>query len=238
MKKIVDRQKFAEFGRLLALMTVSVIAACSATGQGDQDNPVSRKLTWFSYVKGEDVRTRCQAGGPDIYRFVYNGVYVEQVRTYDIEWSPLPGHMRMTTRVTEKANVAEILLDPSNPDVLGPWRPKTAVVDLPDAEIARLKRVLLADGFLNKPAPARAVTSIEFYWAVSACVDGQFRLNAYVWPSKDFEQASFPAMLFAWDMTGVAINQPRPTDTFSIYGTTQESDHEFVNYFRLRFDRS
>jgi hypothetical protein len=211
------------------------LAACSSTGQGLQDNPVTRKFTWFSYVKGDDVRERCVAGAPDAYRFVYNGVYVEQVRSYDIAPSPRPGHMRMTARVTEKANLASMEIGEPG-DLLGPWQPKTAVTDLPQAEVERLKRALLADGFMSKPAPARAVTSIEFYWAVSACIDGQFRLNAYVWPSADFEQASFPKLLFAWDMTEVRVNLPRKTDEFSVYGRSMPEHSEFANFFRLRFD--
>ena len=220
----------------MGLAALAVLAGCTSTGQGYQDNPVTRKLSWFSYIKGDDVRGRCQPGAPDAYRFVYNGVYVEQVRSYDIERSPLPGHMRMTARVTEKANLSEILLDPGAPDVLQPWRPKLAVADLPDAEILRLKQALLADGFLSRPVPTRGVTSIEFYWAVSACLDGRFRLNAYIWPTDEFKQASFPKLLFGWDMTGIAVNPPRPTDIFEVYRTSPDDNHSIVNYFRLRFD--
>lgn len=218
-----------------AAVLCAALGACTSIGQGLQDNPATRKFTWFSYVKGDDVHARCVPGAPDAYRFVYNGVYVEQVRTYDIDRSPQPGHMRMTARVTEKANLASLEIGEPG-DLFGPWKPKTAIVDLPQAEVERLKRALLADGFLTKPPPARAVTSIEFYWAVSACIDGQFRLNAYIWPSADFEQASFPKLLYAWDMTEVRVNPPRKTDEFSIYGRSMPEHSEFANYFRLRFD--
>jgi hypothetical protein len=111
------------------------------------------------------------------------------------------------------------------------------VTDLPATEAARLKRAVLGDGLATKAAPRNAVTSIEFYWAASACIDGKFHLNAWVWPGEEFEQAAFPKLLLAWDMTGIAVNPPRKTDEFSVYGTTQP-DHQFVNYFRLRFDES
>jgi hypothetical protein len=233
------RRKMHDVTRIEVLVALGLglatLAACTSTGPGLQDNPVTRKFTWFSYVKGDDVRARCQPGAPDAYRFVYNAVYVEQVRTYDIAPSPMPGHMRMTARVTEKANLAS--MDVGAPsDLLDPWRPKSAVIDLPQAEVDRLKRALLADGFLTKAPPSRALTSIEFYWAVSACIDGQFRLNAYVWPGTEFEQASFPKLLFGWDMTEVRVNPPRPTDAFSVYGRSMPEHSEFANFFRLRFD--
>jgi hypothetical protein len=225
-----------ELNRLAALVVALTAAACTSGGHGYQDDPVARKLSWFSYIKGDDVRARCEPGMPDQFRFVYNGIYVEQVRTYDIEPSPLPNHMRMTIRVTEKANLAEIALDPANPDFMKPWRPKTAVVDLPAAEVERLKRALMADGFSSRPAPARSISSIEFYWAVSACLDGQFKLNAYVWPSRPFDEAAFPKLLFGWDMTEVAINRPRKADTLDVYGTTEPNS--MTNYFSLRFDQT
>jgi hypothetical protein len=222
-------------GTAIVLASVTALGACTSTGQGVQDNPVTRKFTWFSYAKGDDVRERCRPGAPDTYRFVYNGIYVEQVRTYDIQPSPTPGHMRMTARVTEQANLVSMEVgEPA--DLLSPWKPKTAVVDLPQAEVERLKRALLADGFMTRPPPSRAVTSIEFYWAVSACLDGKFRLNAYVWPDGDFEKASFPKMLFGWDMTQVRVNPPRRADVFDVYGKSMPERGEFANFFRLRFD--
>ena len=222
----------------MALAFAMVLAGCAAGGQGIQDNPAARKLTWFSYIKGEDMRERCVPGASDAYRFVYNAVYVEQVRTYDIETSPVPGHMRMTARVTNKADLTTILIDPAQPDLLSPWRASKAQSDLPKIEVDRLKRAVLGDGLATRPAPSRSVSSIEFYWAVSACIDGQFHLNAWIWPNSDFDQAAFPKLLFAWDMTGIAINPPRKTDEVSVYGASQVYEQRYANYFKLRFDQS
>ncbi len=222
---------------LAVLALVGAISACTSGGQGYQDNPAARKFTWFSYIKGEDLQSNCRPGAPDSYRFVYNGIYVEQVRSYDIEPAPDPKLARMTTRVTEKANLSNMELDMAHPDVFGPWRPKTAVIDLPASEIARLKQSLLASGFLTRPPPSRGVSSIEFYWAVSACLDGQFHLNAYVWPDAEFEQASFPKLLFAWDMTEVPVNKPRHADVMQVYNGISENDpYKLPNLFKLRFD--
>ena len=239
MSALEGRKTMMVRGTMMLALASILLAGCATGGHNDQDQPGARKFTWFSYVKGEDLRRTCVAGAPDRYRFVYNGVYVEQVRTYDIEPSPPPGVTRVTARVTDKANLATMVIDPANPDVFEPWRAKKAVIDLPRAETDRLKRAVLADGLSTKAAPRRAVTSIEFYWAVSACIDGTFHLNAWVWPNEDFNQASFPKMLFAWDMTGVEVNKPRKTTEFDIYGeSTPSSGIEFANHFRLRFDES
>ncbi len=65
-----------------ALMLVIVVASC--TYQGGLENPVTRKFTWFSYVNGDDIRKVCAGLGADRYRFVYNGIYQRQTRTYDV----------------------------------------------------------------------------------------------------------------------------------------------------------
>ena len=49
-----------------------------------EDQPVIRKFTWFSYIGADDIREKCKYSSNPQYRFVYNGVYNEQVRTYDI----------------------------------------------------------------------------------------------------------------------------------------------------------
>src|SRR5690606_6468296 len=63
-----------------AALCLIVLAACTYRGA---DDPVSRKFSWFSYLNGDDIRRECVAGAADRYRFVYNGINVEQVRTYD-----------------------------------------------------------------------------------------------------------------------------------------------------------
>src|SRR5690606_30490551 len=124
-------------------------------------------------------------------------------------------------------------------DIFAPWRSKKAIIDLPATEGDRLKRALLADGLLTKAPPGRGVDSIEFYWVASGCLAGKFVLNAWVWPDQDIAALAFARHLAARDMTGVAVNPPRKTDTYAIYGTSDPNDAgDFNNYFRLRFDRT
>ena len=70
------------FSRGFIGLIVIILSACSY--KGGEDQPAIRKFTWFSYVKADDIRTECNNSTNPQYRFVYNGVYNEQVRTYDI----------------------------------------------------------------------------------------------------------------------------------------------------------
>ena len=73
--------KYICFRVLLVATVVLLLSGCERLGE---DHPVTRKLTWFSHLGGRDIRNSCVTGAPDRYRFVYNGIYVEQVRSYDI----------------------------------------------------------------------------------------------------------------------------------------------------------
>jgi len=98
----------------LAVVVMLVVAACATTGP--DDGVLGRKLAWFSYLNGEDIRAACAAGAPDRFRFVYNADYTEHVRAYDVTADPRGGGAALIVRAMPAANVADIdLSDPVGP---------------------------------------------------------------------------------------------------------------------------
>ena len=101
----------SRFRQVVMLLILSaIIAACtyqgdSVTGFGS-DHPVVRKFTWFSYVGGEDIRAACRLGTRDRYRFVYNAVYEEQVRSYDLMAAPESGGYELKVMVSGEADLS------------------------------------------------------------------------------------------------------------------------------------
>jgi len=199
------------------LLLVLSLGACAYTGAGD---PVSRKFTWFSYLNGEDIRQSCATGGPDRYRFVYNGINVEQRRTYDLTVGGGPrGHL-MAVRVIGPSDLSNF----SAGDLLGPWRGAAADVWLLDRQVAELEQILQRDGSFAGPPAGLRLPSIGFYWVAMACRAGKFSFDAYLWPSERFEQAALPAWLLALDFTGVAINPPRDATPWHVYPEGADED--------------
>jgi len=47
-----------------------------------------RSLNWFSYVAAEDIRAACRPGGRNRLRLVYNALWEEQVRAYEVFLQP------------------------------------------------------------------------------------------------------------------------------------------------------
>lgn len=204
--------------RAAALAMPMILAFAACTYQGATD-PISRKFSWYDYVGGNDIRRACTPGAPDRYRFVYNAIYVEHVRTYDLQTRVgRPGENLLTARVIGQPGVAS--WDVGQPsDILGPWKGKTAQTWIRDSDVATLVASATETGLFG-PAPTRLrLDSDAFYWTVAACRNGTFAFNAYQWPSDRFNALQFPKLLFAWDQTGIAVSPPRKADAMQIHGT-------------------
>src|SRR5215813_11866815 len=113
--------------RLSVMGVIVLLAACSY--HGDIDNPVVRKVAWFSYLDGTDIRNTCVEGSLGRYRLVYNGRYEEQLRSYEIT-ADGAGGAYLVARAKGRANAFDVSLD----DVLAPWRWRNSQVPLSPAE--------------------------------------------------------------------------------------------------------
>ena len=218
------------FYRGFMAIIVILLSACSYNGGAEQS--VIRKFTWFSYIGADDFREKCKYSSSSQYRFVYNGVYNEQVRTYDI-YQVEKDRYEIKINVTEEADVSSIKFNREDPDFFQPWGPKSSVTNVSAKHINILERTLKNIGFFDSPPPSVNITSISFYWVISACVDQKFKQNAYIWPEEKFKTAAFPKLLSIWDYTDIPINLPRETSNFNVYGTTEVKD--FRNHFNLKF---
>jgi len=224
-------KRFNMIGRFVSITAAMLIlSACAYKGGGD--HPVIRKFTWISYIAGDDIRQSCSKTSGERYRFVYNAVYNEQVRSYDI--TPADGgRYQVKIHVTSEADLTWLNLERSNPDFFKPWRPKVSSTNIASKDVAILKRTLQNARFFDSRPPSENIPSISFYWVISACIDGKFSQNAYVWPSENFKKAQFGKLLSAWDFTDIPVNPPRKTSNFSIYGTNDET--QYNNLFNLQF---
>lgn len=190
-----------------------LMAACA---YHETDNPLVRKFSWFSYLNGDDIRAQCRAGGPEHWRFVYNGIYKEQIRAYDL--TELPDHTyRLRVNVANKADLSSFLVGKAM-DLADPWRGPIETVSL-----GRDQHDLLAtaaeDSGQFQPAPkGLQLKSDQFYWTGVVCRNGQVSFNAYLWPSARFDALTFPKILLAWDTTGLALNPPREATNQELYG--------------------
>ncbi len=185
------------------LLGLLLSTACASSGP--VDNPTSQRLTWFTYAAGTDIRDRCRAGAPDQYRFIYNGQYERQVRAYDIQVLPEGGAELLARARGGQGNLARFSLN--NP--LGPWALEERRSELSPNDIAALLAALDRDTAVAPTAAGQRLNSLDFYWLVSQCRGGAFRLDAFVHPRVNHASLSFPSELLALDSTGVPFREAR-----------------------------
>lgn len=184
-----------------------VLGGCAYHGSArtDIDNPAVRKVAWFSYLDGNDIRQGCAAGAPDRFRLVYNGQYEKQIRSYEItQASPSPGGAYFIARAMGQTNLAEVRLD----DLLAPWHWQRSETQLSAAEFNQFRDLLTQSGWGKGAPQGKMLHSRDFYWVASGCRGGQFHFDAWVDAQGDFGEIKFRDFLLARDKTGVAFRKP------------------------------
>ncbi len=207
----------AGYRRWVAIALLGVAAAGCAY-QGPAATVVDQRLTWFSYIAGEDLRPLCreadgETAAPDRYRLIYNADFDEQARGYDI----IPGRagdalLRQT--VDRGVSLLQGIFLPGRP-----LSPVNRLDPVSAADVADLEDRLAASGAFDPPPVGLRLNSQNFYWLVMGCRAGRFFLTGYDYPSPRFEAIRFVDWIAAQDRTGVAL--PRPDSRLAIQPTTR-----------------
>lgn len=195
---------FLTFGLGLA-----VLAGCAYHGPArtDIDNPAVKKVAWFSYLDGYDIRESCMAGSVDRFRLVYNGQYERQIRSYEVTGDGVGGNTGgayLIARAMGEPN----LLNLQFPDLMAPWRWQKSETKLSSTEFAEFRDLLAASGWGQGAPQGKRLHSRDFYWVAAGCHDGQFHYGAWVDAEGDFAKIKFQDFLLARDRTGMAFRKP------------------------------
>lgn len=184
-----------------------LLGACVAR-EGGINDPIQRNFQWFSFVGGDDIRERCVAGAPARYRFVYNAVWEEQVRVYELERLAQGQGANLKVNVIRGAPrlLQAYLID--SPAVGS----TSAQARLSEQAYLDLARAVEQAGFGRMPADGTRLQSYDFYWLVTACAGGRWHLNAWRRQDPGFDRLGFDRLLFGHDRTGVPVNPVRVID--------------------------
>jgi hypothetical protein len=180
---------------------VSSLLVCACSDASKVGTPIVGRLSWFAYLGGEDIRDACKPGTPARYRFVYNAVYDEQVRTYELTRTPTGAALQVRV---PPAGIAVVEFRAAAADVWNVRRETSATLDIPT--YLAIARQLEADGFGAATTTGQNFPSWDYYWIVSACADGKFHINGWRNGSPGFAALRFPALLFAQDKTEIPVN--------------------------------
>ncbi|MDX1484711.1 MAG: hypothetical protein R3229_09535 [Alphaproteobacteria bacterium] len=193
--------------KALALTALGVLAVSACVYRpGDEDNPIARSFSWFSYLNADDIRAACRPATPDRFRIVYNGVWQEQIRNYDFTMSAGAGELKAQVRgETDFARPIPLT------DLLAPWRAKTVRKRVGRRDMEGLRRALRRSGFYQPVPQGTRVQSWGFFWVVAACQDGRFHFNVWAHPSRRFDRVVLARFLGRLDGMGIPFATPRDT---------------------------
>lgn len=201
---MMQRVYAAAFG----LVVAATPAAFAQRADRYVEQPIVRSFHWFDYVAGNDIRANCGEDGRNRLRLVYNAIYDEQVRTYEIFLQP-DGMAGMTVGVlADQGNASNLALFDGS-DVLNPWRMRRGQRILSVAETRDLLGLLEASAAFGPPRDGLRLPDVDFWWTVASCRNGVWGFQAYHYPTDGFANVKFAARLFSWDPVPVPVNSPR-----------------------------
>lgn len=192
---------------LLALCLAGLgLLACTYSGAAN--DPVARRLTYFSFLAADDLRADCAASTAERYRFVYNGEYSRQVRIYEVLIDPSTREGRLEVRVLGPRHYGAFQFGFQN------WLLEQAVhrAALGPANVGAVRAALEQAQFGQLPAHRLELWSDSYYWLVSTCTAGVFHQNGWLHPSARYDALRFAEVLATHDGTGIAFVTPPPGD--------------------------
>lgn len=197
------------------LAATTLFAAAPASAQRPDRNvekPIVRSFHWFDFVAADDIRAACVPGGRNRLRLIYNALWEEQVRAYDIFLQPdgtagmnigvLEGQGNVTTGITNM-----LISNPS--DIFVPWSMKGGQRLLSADETRELIGLLEQSHAFGPPRDGMRLPDNDFWWTVASCRNGVWGFQAYHYPTDGFANVKFSARLFSWDKVPIPVNPPR-----------------------------
>jgi len=198
-----------------AAFGLALVAASAASAQRPDrkvEQPIVRTFNWFSYVAGDEIRSACEPGGRSRVRLIYNGVWEEQVRAYDIFLQP-DGTAGLDVGVLNDqghgGNLTYLSLGSDGGNVTAPWRMVKGQRVLSVGDTRELLGLLQASAAFGPPRDGLRLPDNDFWWTVASCRNGVWGFQAYHYPTDGFANVKFAEKLFALDNVPIAVNRPR-----------------------------
>ncbi|MCW5733613.1 MAG: hypothetical protein KIS73_05780 [Enhydrobacter sp.] len=144
-------------------------------------------------------------------RLIYNALWEEQVRAYEIFLQP-DGTAGLTVGVLADqapATIVSSITIGEIGDITHPWRMRRGQRLLTVPETADLMGLLQASNAFGPPRDGLRLPDNDFWWTVASCRDGVWGFQAYHYPTDRFANVAFAEKLFSFDNVPVAINRPR-----------------------------
>jgi hypothetical protein len=162
-----------------------LLSGCASLGTAEEAD--ARKLTWFSYVNGEDLRAQCSREEPDRYRLIYNSKSNAQLRTYEVHAAGGTAEGGGGAVVEARIIPADTLWRRDPEDALGSGQMVSMRLYLSPDQFAHLTTKLDESGVFTSTSMELRTQTSGVFWLASGCHDGTYFLTAFSNPLDRFE---------------------------------------------------
>jgi hypothetical protein len=180
---MLGRMRLTPIG--LAAGAALFLSGCASLGPAEEAD--ARKLTWFSYVNGEDLRVQCSEDKPDRYRLIYNSKANAQLRTYEVQAAGNTNEGRGGAVVEARIIPAEALWRRDPEDTLETGQTASMKLYLSPDQFEQLTTKLAVSGVFSGSSMELRTHSGGIFWLASGCHEGSYFLTAFSNPSDRFE---------------------------------------------------
>ena len=189
--------------RWIVAVVALLLVDCSA--QGPATNTFVMRSQWLSYVQGDDITALCEPGAPARIRLIYNAIYTEEVRTFDLTAID-QGATSMATRRWRGDSAITL----RNGSFEGSMAPEEGEAFTGPDDTRAIVEALDASGFYTAPPDGLTLRSDDFFWVGSACIDGVFMIQTY--PKNRFGEITFASLLANFDPISASLPVARELD--------------------------
>jgi len=173
------------------IASVATLSACSSVG--DVSDPVVRKLTWFSFLSGDDLKPQCLSG-EDHLRFIHNAEYKQDMRVIELALAA-DGTARVDEEVYSAIDWTNITI--GGEDNRRPWEPERYNAEWSKKQVGDVMNALSNDDVFMPLINEVPLHSAGFFWIVTGCHNGQWTFKAWAYPSQSYKDLTFPEILEA-----------------------------------------
>ena len=178
------------FWRAICLAILFVTSGCFVA-QPDIQNPVERKMGWFTYLAGDDMAEKCQSTSPTKIRLIQNLGYYDYVGVYNLTFLSKGDGLLVSDRFA-RLNLLNLSVSDSLKSARGVQKTATISADM----VQLMQQEIDSVGLFETDFETMRAWSSQHYRVLMICDRGKMSFYADKFPWNMTEVGQSAAQLF------------------------------------------
>jgi len=191
---------------LIGAISCLAVSLTGCTSTGYVEDPVVRRLSWFSFMSGDDLRSQCVVGR-DHLRLIHNAKYKQDVRVIEAV-GVASGGMTVSEQIYKALNLKAVVLDFEN--LKRPWAPDLYTSHWSKTDVSHVMEALLKDHAFTPLQGSVPLESEGYFWVGSGCSAGKFWFKAWAYPDVAYVNLKTPKVLEGLLTSGEIFAEAKP----------------------------